>query len=423
MRVLAERNRAFERLFTIVLAVLLVGSVALTLFASRLVVAHPAACATTPSTRSTRRAACAHRWRAPTRATRSATCRAASRACSRGWPTTRATRRRWRAACRTSCARRSPWCAARSRTCKAAPFDAGRARLHRARAGRARPPHGDPRAHDRGHAARAGARRCRARALRCRRASSPAASRATGSRIRARRFALVAAGRRIALSGAPELIAQMLDKLVENAVEFATGGAIDVAARRATATPRLAVANEGPPLPAGMRGAAVRIDGVGARRRGAADGAASGARALHRAADRAVPRRHGDGGESERPAGRNGQRPRAARHLTSSRAALGMADASASLRWRGGGACIPSSFTRNAYTSASSAMRVASAVPMPWPGAGVGAQQDRPRRRCGGLQPRRHLARFVRRDAAVVVARGQQHRRIRDAVAHVRYGE
>jgi dedicated sortase system histidine kinase len=35
-RVLAERNRAFERLFTIVIAVLLVGTVALTLFASRL---------------------------------------------------------------------------------------------------------------------------------------------------------------------------------------------------------------------------------------------------------------------------------------------------------------------------------------------------------------------------------------------------
>ncbi len=35
-RVLAERNRAFERLFTIVIAVLLVGTLALTLFASRL---------------------------------------------------------------------------------------------------------------------------------------------------------------------------------------------------------------------------------------------------------------------------------------------------------------------------------------------------------------------------------------------------
>ena len=34
--VLAERNRAFERLFNIVLAALLIGSVALTLFASRL---------------------------------------------------------------------------------------------------------------------------------------------------------------------------------------------------------------------------------------------------------------------------------------------------------------------------------------------------------------------------------------------------
>ena len=38
---LAERNRAFERLFNIVLAVLLVGSLALTLYATLAVVAHP----------------------------------------------------------------------------------------------------------------------------------------------------------------------------------------------------------------------------------------------------------------------------------------------------------------------------------------------------------------------------------------------
>jgi dedicated sortase system histidine kinase len=53
--------------------------------------------------------------------------------------------------------------------------------------------------------------------------------------------------------GAPELIAQMLDKLVANAVEFARPGtAIEVSLEREIAAVRLAVSNEGPPLPAGM---------------------------------------------------------------------------------------------------------------------------------------------------------------------------
>ena len=54
--VLAERNRAFERLFSIVLAALLVGSVALTLYASRSSRAS-AGCATRPRRRSTSRGA------------------------------------------------------------------------------------------------------------------------------------------------------------------------------------------------------------------------------------------------------------------------------------------------------------------------------------------------------------------------------
>jgi len=56
----------------------------------------------------------------------------------------------------------------------------------------------------------------------------------------------------VSLRGAPELLAQMLDKLAANAVEFSTGGAIDVALARDDATARLTVANAGPPLPAGM---------------------------------------------------------------------------------------------------------------------------------------------------------------------------
>ncbi len=58
----------------------------------------------------------------------------------------------------------------------------------------------------------------------------------------------------IAIDGSPDLIAQMLDKLVANAVEFAGGGAIDVAVRDRDAAVELAVSNEGPPLPEGMEG-------------------------------------------------------------------------------------------------------------------------------------------------------------------------
>ena len=53
--------------------------------------------------------------------------------------------------------------------------------------------------------------------------------------------------------GAPELIAQMLDKLVANAVEFARPGtSVEVKLEREVASVCLAVSNEGPRLPAGM---------------------------------------------------------------------------------------------------------------------------------------------------------------------------
>jgi dedicated sortase system histidine kinase len=57
----------------------------------------------------------------------------------------------------------------------------------------------------------------------------------------------------VPFDGAPELIAQMLDKLVANAVEFAKAGTpIEVTLEREIAAVRLAVSNTGPPLPAGM---------------------------------------------------------------------------------------------------------------------------------------------------------------------------
>ncbi len=57
----------------------------------------------------------------------------------------------------------------------------------------------------------------------------------------------------IEIRGAPDLIAQMLDKLAANAVEFACGAPVDIRLERDVDTVRLAVANEGPPLPADMR--------------------------------------------------------------------------------------------------------------------------------------------------------------------------
>jgi dedicated sortase system histidine kinase len=58
----------------------------------------------------------------------------------------------------------------------------------------------------------------------------------------------------VMIDGAPDLIAQMLDKLVANAIEFATPGTpVAVTVERAGAFARIAVANQGAPLPEGMR--------------------------------------------------------------------------------------------------------------------------------------------------------------------------
>ncbi len=55
-------------------------------------------------------------------------------------------------------------------------------------------------------------------------------------------------------NGVPDLLAQMLDKLVENAVDFTpVGGVIDFTLTRDMTKYTLAVSNEGPPLPAAMQ--------------------------------------------------------------------------------------------------------------------------------------------------------------------------
>jgi two-component system, OmpR family, sensor histidine kinase ChvG len=57
------------------------------------------------------------------------------------------------------------------------------------------------------------------------------------------------------MRGAPELIIQMLDKLIENAVDFCPkGGLIGVSLSRSTDHYDIAVANEGPPIPEAMLG-------------------------------------------------------------------------------------------------------------------------------------------------------------------------
>jgi two-component system sensor histidine kinase ChvG len=69
------------------------------------------------------------------------------------------------------------------------------------------------------------------------------------------RFVLDAPADGCLLSGAPELIAQMLDKLVENAVDFTPpGGTITVRLVRAGSNYELSVENDGPSIPDAMLG-------------------------------------------------------------------------------------------------------------------------------------------------------------------------
>jgi dedicated sortase system histidine kinase len=67
------------------------------------------------------------------------------------------------------------------------------------------------------------------------------------------RFELGLPERRVELDGAPDLLAQLVDKLAENAMDFtAPGEPIRVAVDAAGATARLSVSNVGPPLPEAM---------------------------------------------------------------------------------------------------------------------------------------------------------------------------
>jgi len=68
-----------------------------------------------------------------------------------------------------------------------------------------------------------------------------------------REFVVDAPGEAIVMRGAPDLLAQMLDKLVANAVEFGVAARpIGVRGERAGSVARVSVGNEGPPLPAAL---------------------------------------------------------------------------------------------------------------------------------------------------------------------------
>ena len=65
-----------------------------------------------------------------------------------------------------------------------------------------------------------------------------------------RRFATTLPAADCQLNGAPELIAQLLDKLVDNAVDFSPpGGLIGITLECAEREARISVSNDGPPLP------------------------------------------------------------------------------------------------------------------------------------------------------------------------------
>jgi signal transduction histidine kinase len=67
------------------------------------------------------------------------------------------------------------------------------------------------------------------------------------------RFELRLPERRIEIDGSPDLVAQLLDKLVDNARDFVTPGEpVEIALDTEGGTARLSVSNAGPPLPAAM---------------------------------------------------------------------------------------------------------------------------------------------------------------------------
>jgi dedicated sortase system histidine kinase len=255
-RVLAERNRAFERLFTIVLAVLLLGSVALTLFASRLT-------SRIRALRNDAERAIDAQGRVAADVARPLAGASAGDEIgdlSRSFSSALARLAQYASyqrnlASRLSHELRTPVAVVRSSLDNLAqqPVDAeARVALERAQGG---------------------LNRLSAILTRMTEATRLEQSLTAHERERFDLAALVAScvdGYRVAypsksivletpggslvVDGAPELAAQMLDKLVANAVEFAAAGTpIAVRVESVGGEARLSVDNEGPPLPDGMQ--------------------------------------------------------------------------------------------------------------------------------------------------------------------------
>ena len=247
-RVLAERNRAFERLFNIVVAVLLIGSVALTLFASRLSArirrlrddAEQAIDAQGRVRKPLSSSAAGDEIGDLSRSFASVLARLTDYASYQE-----------KMATRLSHELRTPVAVVRSslENLKAQPL-AGDSRVYieRAQGGLAR-------------LTTILARMTEATRLEAA-VKDSARERFDGAKVLAgcvdgyrlaypqSTFALALPDGDAPLQGAPELFAQMLDKLVANAVEFATGGTIDIRLARDDSEARLVVSNEGPTLPA-----------------------------------------------------------------------------------------------------------------------------------------------------------------------------
>ncbi len=308
--VLAERNRAFERLFNIVLAALLVGSVALTLYASRLT-------ARIRRLRDEAEAAIDLQGRIRGAMTPSAAGDEIGDL-SRSFSSVVARLSQYASyqqnmASRLSHELRTPVAVVRSSldNLRAAPLpDDARVYMERAQQGLARLTHILTRMSE---ATRLEQSLGDAERERFDVGSVVAdASTAIVPRIRTRCWRSQLPPDPLVFDGAPELIAQMLDKLVANAVEFGTPGAPIVDRPRARRRQRAPAGRERRRAAArGHARAAFRFDGVGARR-AERRRAAPRPGPLHRAPDRGVSRRQRRSAEPLRPPRRRRDRDAAA---------------------------------------------------------------------------------------------------------------
>ncbi len=123
---------------------------------------------------------------------------------------------------------------------------------------------------------------------------------AYGTAFPSRRFACEVPPEAIEMNGAPELIVQMLDKLVDNAVDFSTDGATITIVLRASDTEAETLRGQPGSRPAaGGEQAAIRVAVAVARRSRQAAALRPGP--VHRAADRRIPWRIRPGGQPARP--------------------------------------------------------------------------------------------------------------------------